>query len=218
MQTTNITERFSFPKKGSQNSYLGWSLLIAVVASLCSGLGTGYIFFRLDHAHSSQALAYKDAQIALLTAQKQAVEARAKADQIKADVVWRDISDEARVCLQSDFVNLRNDFEIITLAGDAEAAFMADQTQDALEGIDRKVRRSQIFSARGIGEYYIYNKNPQIASSVATTLSHCGFPARTMPAPITAAGIAGPLPAGFDTSSAVQLFINTRKKPHFSFD
>ncbi|MFT8895997.1 MAG: hypothetical protein ABF968_03435 [Acetobacter sp.] len=218
MRITNITERFTFLKTWSRNCPAGWSLLIAIVAGLCSGLGSGYMFFRLDHAHATEALAYKDAQIAILTAQKQAVEARAKADQIKADAVWRDISDEARVCLQSDFVNLRNDFEIITLAGDAEATFMADQTQGVLEGIDRKVQRSQIFSARGIGEYYVYNKDSRIASSIAATLSHCGFPARTMSAPITAAGIVGPLPTGFDTSNAVQLFINTRKKPHFSYD
>lgn len=155
MRITNITERFTFLKTWSRNCPTGWSLLIAIVAGLCSGLSSGYMFFRLDHAHATEALAYKDAQIAILTAQKQAVEARAKADQIKADAVWRDISDEARICLQSDFVNLRNDFEIITLAGDAEATFMADLTQGVLEGIDRKVQRSQIFSARGIGEYYV---------------------------------------------------------------
>ncbi|MCH4089755.1 hypothetical protein [Acetobacter sp.] len=218
MRTTHITERLSLRKKWNRDYHPGWSLLIAVVAGLCSGLGSGYMFFRLDQARSAQIIAGKNARIAILTAQKQAVEARAKAEQIKANVVWRDISDEARLCLQNDFVNLGNDFEIITLAGDAEATFMADQTQAVLEEIDRKIQRSQIFSARGIGEYYVYDKNPRTASGVAAALSRCGFPARTMSAPITAAGIAGPLPAGFDTSNAVQLFINTRKKPHFSFD
>lgn len=215
---TTTRDRFSFAKEQSLYLHPGWCLLIAVVAGLCSGLGSGYVFFRMDQAQSTAAQHDKDARIAILTAQKQAVEALAKADQIKANVMWRDITDEARLCLQNDFVNTRNDFEIVTLAGDAEAGFMADQTQAVLEEVDRKVRRSQIFSARGVGEYYIYNKDPEVAASVVATMSRCGFPARVMPAPITVAGIAGAVPPGFNPSGVVQIFINTRKKPHFSYD
>ncbi|NHN89390.1 hypothetical protein GOB81_12235 [Acetobacter sp. LMG 1627] len=174
------------------------------------------MLYGLDRSALFRTLQIQSEQIAVLTAQREAAQAEARATQIQANAVWRDIDDRTRICLQNGLTGAGRDFEILTIAGDAEAGYFGDQMQATLEAINKQVRRSQVFSAGGVAEYYIYSRDRLVGLAVARALSDCGLSSRVSPTRIDGAGIRGPAPSGFDDAGAIQLFINMKKKPHYN--
>lgn len=186
--------------------------VVAVSAGLISGCLASGIVYVLDHRLIANEKRYEALQIALLTAEKQAAMERERADRLKAAIVWREIDARTAACLQNGLGDAPRDFEILSIAGDPEAGGVADQLQEILEATGRRVRRSQIFAAYGVGEYYLYGRRPDIARAGVRLLNDCGLASRQTQTRIDAAGIVGLAPPGFSEADAVQIFVNTKKK------